>query len=178
MNKKLRIIVDIVLIAVGIVFLIFGIKDAIAMYKNNKVTDNVQFSKTYRSISEDNIYKYVTDKEANKILNDGTGVVLIGKETDAWMQVLVAPLNDYAESYVDTIYYLEMDKDTESYKVSDNLDYVKSPTIIIVKNGKVLDTLEKDDLIEDDYKGAPIDYFDSERLEDLHKKLTKISNLK
>lgn len=180
MNKKLRIGLDIVLIIVGIVFLIFGIKDAISMYKDSKVDDNVKFYRSYRSVGKDNIYKYLSVKKAEKLLDDGTGIIVFGETTDPWMQVLAEPLEDVVEAELDEIYYLELDDidfDKEAKNIKDKIGDVTSPRIVIVKDGKVLTDLKKSDLVDEEYEDAPIDYYDESRIETLKSQLTKISEL-
>ncbi len=175
-NKTLRIILDLVLIIVGIVFLIFGIKDAYNFYKENKIEDSVRFKKSYRSAPEDNIYKYVSLKEANEILLEKSGIILLGRTDDPWMQVLVSPLNDIVSESIDEIYYVEMD-DIDHPDFELELEEVTLPYIVIVKEGKVLTELDKSDIIDAEYEEAPIEYFDEANTRILKEKLSKITEL-
>ncbi len=181
MKKRTRIIIDVLLIIVGIIFLIFGIKDAVDMYKNSKIDDNTKFSRSYTSVDKENIYKYRDLKEIDSILKEDKGIILIGKTTDPWMQVLVNPLHNIVEDYTDSIYYLELDniKESNDYykKVTDKTGNLSSPTILIVKDGKILTTLHKSDLIDEEYDGIPLEYYTDERVEELRNKLDKITEL-
>lgn len=182
-NKTLRIVLDLVLIIVGIVFLIIGIKDAYNFYKENKIADNVRFMRSYRSAPEDNIYKYVTLDEANDILLNGTGLIFLAKTNDPWAQVFVAHLNEIAKEYIDEIYYLEMDdidmdKQEDKLELQNRFGNMLLPYIIIVKDGKILSELDKDDIVDADFDGAPIEYFDEETIKDVKEKLSKIIELK
>lgn len=180
MNKKVRIGLDITLIIVGIVFLVFGIKDAVTMYKSSKVDDNVKFYRSYSSVEKDNIYDYLSIKETDKFLKDGTGVIIFGETTDPWMQVLVKPLEDIVRDNLNKIYYFELDDvniDDEAKNIKQKIGNITSPRILIVKNGKILTDLQKGDLIDEEYEDAPIDYYDEERIETLKSQLIKISEL-
>lgn len=182
MNKKLRIIIDILLILVGIVLLVFGIKDVYNTFKVEEVPDALIFRKSYNSVSEDNSYKYITLKEADELLRDGTGIILIGSPSDAWMQVLVSPLDDIAKSYELDIYYLELDKlDTNSTIYEEfeiDLSKINTPSILLIKEGTILKEMSKDDIFESNFEGAPIEYFDEENLIKFKNSLKEISNLK
>lgn len=179
-NKALRIGIDIALVLIGVVFLIFGIKDAINFIKGQTISDPVQFSKDFREISEDNIYKYIDVSKAEKILNDESGVILIGSKSDAWMHVLVSPLNDILKENVESIYYLEIETiQDDDYKIlEEKIQSLNSPCIIIIKNGEIITKLSKSDLIEETFDGAPIEYYTEERIDSLKEKLEKISELK
>jgi len=181
MKKRTRIIIDVLLIIVGVIFLIFGIKDAVEVYNGSKINDNIKFSRSYTSVDEENIYKYKDLKGTNDILKSGQGIILIGKTTDPWMQVLVNPLHNIVEDYTDSIYYLELDniKESDDYytKVTDKIGNLSSPTILIVKDGKILTTLHKGDLIDEDYDGIPLEYYTDEKVEELSNKLDKITEL-
>lgn len=180
-NKALRIGLDIALILIGIVFLIFGIKDAIETFKNNQIEDNVKFKRTYSEITEDNIYRYTDLKKANKLIDEGTGVLLIGQKNDSWMHVLVSPLNEFVKDYQDIIYYLEIDNDDTNDKnyqtLTQKLEKIKTPTIVLIKDGNILSTYNKNDIFDSTFEGAPIEYFTEERTTSLKEKI-KISDLK
>lgn len=184
-NKTLRIILDLVLIVVGIIFLVIGIKDAYNFYIENKIEDNVRFKKSYASVPKDNIYRYVTIEEADEILSNKTGLILLGRTDDPWMQVLVKPLNDIVKEHFETIYYLELDelsnnekKKVDTSPIRTRLEDMELPYIFIVKDGNILGEIDKSDLIDDEFEGAPIEYFDDEHLIELKNKLSKIAELK
>ena len=178
-NKRLRIIVDIILIVVGIIFLIFGIKDAIDMYNSSKVSDALLFKKSYSYVPEDNVYNYVSLKELNKMLKKNSFILLIGEPLDSWTQVLVNPLNEVASSKDQKIYYLETtdlnssSSDYENLLSNLDLDELTTPYIAFIKDGSIYKTYSKDDLYESDYDGAPIDYWTENRLNTLKNDLSK-----
>lgn len=182
MEKKIRIIIDLVVIVVASIFLIFGIKDAITMFNKSKVTDNVKFSKSYPSIEKNNIYKYVNLKETLKLLDKGSALVLIGKTIDPWMQVLVNPLEDYSKDHIKEIYYLELDdldsSSKEYLELTKKIGKLSSPEVLIIKDGNIITKLLKNDIIDSNYDGIPIEYFDEDNIKKLNENLKEISNLK
>lgn len=180
MNKKLRITLDIITILIGMIFLFWGIKDAYSLYKNSKVDDNVKFAHSYTSVSKDNIYKYASLKDVNKLLKSDNAVIIFGKTTDPWMQVLVAPLESICKEYVDVIYYLELDNidfsDKEYKSVLEKVGSLSSPEVIFIKSSKIAETLEKSDIYDENFEGAPIEYFDKNNLATFNDKIKE--NLK
>lgn len=165
-NKTLRIVLDVILIIIGIVFLISGVKEAYNLYNSNKIEDNIIFKKSYNYVDEDNIYKYINTKELNNLLKNKRGIALIGYKTDPWMQVLVSPLNKIISTKYDVIYYLELDDldtDSKEFKELNKKIDISSPLLIIF-NKEEIKILTKKDLIDESYQEAPLEYFDEERL--------------
>lgn len=169
-NKKSRIILDLILIILGIIFLVFGIKDAIEMFKstNTKIEDAVLFKKDYSYAPNDNVYEYLTLEDADEMLESGTGIMLISSPTDAWTQVLVEPLDYIVKYEKETIHYQENKKLDESSKHYKSIlskldtDMLSNPTIIFIKNGTINKIYLKEDIYDVDYEGAPVDYWNDE----------------
>lgn len=163
--KRIRIITDILIILFGVVFLVFGIKDATKEINKNKVSDAERFHRSYNYVStKESVYEYVSIKKAISLLDDDC-VLLIGKTTNSWTQVLVKPLNDI---YKDgKIYYLELDNIENTSPAYNkllaklNVKKLDIPTIVISKKGK-LNIVTRNDIVDKDYEGAPIDYFNKE----------------
>ena len=183
-NKTLRIIVDITLIILGIIFLVFGIKDLINEINANKVEDSVRFKKDYSYVSTDNVYKYITLKELDKMLDSETGIVLVGNPKNPWTQVLVSPLNDVVKSSDMNIYYLDNSDIDESSKYYISIlskleiEDFEVPNIIFIKQGTIIKLYSKSDLYESSYKDAPIEYWTENRLESFNKDMVEqIDNL-
>lgn len=150
-SKVLRILIDLILIALGIVFLVFGIKDAIKEFSKPQIEDNIRFTKSYTNVPTDNIFKYI---ESLDLVKDENAVVFIANPKDAWSQVLSYQLNDILKTKYKTIYYLEQE-------ITEDI-----PTIVVIKDLQKK-TYEKKDIIDEDYKDAPIDYWTKERIEKL-----------
>ena len=170
-NKRIKIIeitLDIIIIILGVVFLISGIKDAVIKFNKYRLTDEKRFSGVYNLSLKDNRFKTLSVKEAKmNVFNDIT--ILVGNPTDSWTRILVKPLNDIYKEKNKTIYYLEINDDikkTNEYKEFLKVLKVKSlntPSIIISKNSKI-SIYTKDDIINKDYDGIPLEYFNDDNI--------------
>lgn len=181
MNKKLRITLDLIIIAVAVVFLIFGIRDAIDKFKGNSISDNMRFARVFSDLYENNIYKYISLKDTNRMIEKNSGVILIANHNDEWTGALVKPLEDIVKNRVDKIYYLELDgidmSSKEYLKLTKKIGNLDTFRLLIIKNGKVLTNLSKTELVEESYDGDPKEYFEDTRIDALKEKLEEISNL-
>ncbi len=63
-SKLVIITLDIIIIILGVVFLISGIKDAVNTYNKYKMTDEKKFSGIYNLNIKDVKYKYLSIKDA------------------------------------------------------------------------------------------------------------------
>ena len=174
-TKKLRIILDILIILIGFVFLYFGIRDARIYYANMKKSDAEIFHKEYSYVSvKESVYEYISLKEANKILKEDS-VILIGDSEDPYSQVLVKPLNDIYKGK--KIYYLQSvlldskKKEYNSFKKELKVKEFTTPMIILSKSNKHK-VLTKNDIYDSEFDGAPIEYFNNERKEKLKELVT------
>lgn len=164
-NKTARLAVDVIMIIVGIALLIWGIKDAYDFFKPPKVDDNILFRRSYRSVPEDNKYRYINKEDVENVFEEGSNILILGKTTDPWMQVLVGPLNEIIKDEVDVIYYLEMDDltFTEEEKINGiRFDNLSLPHIFVIESGDIKKSLGYKDIFDSDFDGAPIEYFDEE----------------
>lgn len=159
------------------------------LLKKEEVTpDNVKFAKEYTKISEDNLFKYKTLEEVNKILTKGTGVVYLGFPECPWCQEYVKYIDEVSKSVgLDKVYYSNIlddrKNDTEEYKETVKIlsDYLSNddegnkrvyvPSVIVVSSGKIV---MFDDETARDTKGydLPEEYWQSEDLTALKTKLT------
>ena len=159
------------------------------LLKKEEVTpDNVKFAKEYTKISEDNLFKYKTLEEVNKILTKGTGVVYLGFPECPWCQEYVKYIDEVSKSVgLDKVYYSNIlddrKNDTEEYKETVKIlsDYLSNddegnkrvyvPSVIVVSSGKIV---MFDDETARDTKGydSPKEYWQSENLTALKTKLT------
>ncbi len=174
-NKVVRISLDIILIILGIIFLVFGIRDFKDKINESKLGDNEKFKKEFSYVSKDNIYKYITLKDLTKILENGDYIILIGNKKDSWTQILVSPLNDVVKSNkIKNIYYLDInsiDKNDKNYnKLLSKLKLKKLevPIIIFTNDGKIKTVISKD-IYDSDYDDAPIEYWSSDKLKTFNK---------
>ena len=154
-SKPFRITIDLILIILGIIFLVFGIKDAISTFSTKELDDNVKFSKSYTNVPTDNTFKYIKSLDN---LDEQNAIIFIGNPNDVWSQVISPVLYEIVKDKYDVIYYYEELEDV--------------PEIIII-NESNKNFFKKDDLINSDYEGIPIEYFTQEKRLELSNKLFK-----
>lgn len=179
-----------ILIFIGIILIVIIL--CLILFPRNKEEDNVRFSKEYTTLSEDNVFVYKNSEEIIKILEHGTGVVLLGFPECPWCQKYVVYLNEVAKELdLEEIYYYNILEDRESnndtYKkivsiLESYLQYDKEgnkrvyvPLVVGIKNGEIVGF---DDETSYDTKGFenPDDYWNDEEVRDLKTKLTDIIN--
>lgn len=178
----------IVPISILVLLIIAGLTYFFLLKKEEVTPDNVKFAKEYTKISEDNLFKYKTLEEVNKILTKGTGVVYLGFPECPWCQEYVKYIDEVSKSVgLDKVYYSNIlddrKNDTEEYKETVKIlsDYLSNddegnkrvyvPSVIVVSRGKIV---MFDDETAKDTKGydSPKEYWQSENLTALKTKLT------
>jgi len=167
-TQKSRIIVDLILIILGIIFLVFGIKDLVDKINSTKIDDATRFKSEYSYVSKENNYEYLTFKKFEKMINSKTGVILLGSPLDPWTQVLVEPLNVVAKEENTIIDYLDVNEYKNIIKKSKILDNFDVPKIIFIKNGKINTIINKEDIYDKEFDDAPIEYWTDEKLEEFN----------
>lgn len=178
----------IVPISILVLLIIAGLTYFFLLKKEEVTPDNVKFAKEYTKISEDNLFKYKTLEEVNKILTKGTGVVYLGFPECPWCQEYVKYIDEVSKSVgLDKVYYSNIlddrKNDTEEYKKTVKIlsDYLSNddegnkrvyvPSVIVVSSGKIV---MFDDETARDTKGydLPEEYWQREDLTALKTKLT------
>lgn len=178
----------IVPLSILVLLIIAGLTYFFLLKKEEVTPDNVKFAKEYTKISEDNLFKYKTLEEVNKILTKGTGVVYLGFPECPWCQEYVKYIDEVSKSVgLDKVYYSNIlsdrKNDTEEYKETVKIlsDYLSNddegnkrvyvPSVIVVSSGKIV---MFDDETARDTKGydSPKEYWQSENLTALKTKLT------
>lgn len=178
----------IVPLSILVLLIIAGLTYFFLIKKEEVTPDNVKFAKEYTKISEDNLFKYKTLEEVNKILTKGTGVVYLGFPECPWCQEYVKYIDEVSKSVgLDKVYYSNIlsdrKNDTEEYKETVKIlsDYLSNddegnkrvyvPSVIVVSSGKIV---MFDDETARDTKGydSPKEYWQSENLTALKTKLT------
>ena len=158
--------------------------------EKNEVTDAIKFSQEYKEVGEDNLFVYRTYEEIVKILENGTGIVLLGFPECPWCQRYAKYLNEVAKDLdFDKIYYYNILEDrknnTEEYKkivslIEEHLQYdeegnkrIYVPAIIALNNGEIVGF---DDETAGDTKGFenPDDYWNEEAVKTFKEKLETI----
>ena len=145
------IIYTIIFIICLVLCIIIGTKD----YSKDKLSDNLRFSSIYDKVSEDNVYKFATATDVLSIINNGSGIILMGFPLNKWTNDYAYIINDVAkEKNIKEIYYYDFLDDRENkngtyetivnelsvYTITDDLGKknIYAPTLMVVKEGKVI----------------------------------------
>ena len=154
MKKKIIIVVSIiVLVLLGIGLYLYS-KDNVRFKFSYESLNNVEYSngKTIKvSIPFDNRIKYLSNKELDKLLDGGTGILYFGYDSCPWCRNIVPVLIDVVkDNDIKTINYVDIHKnDISKTKVLEKLsEYLREndegkkiiavPDVYVIKDGKVL----------------------------------------
>ena len=150
---KKRTIIDLILMFLLLILLIFlGTRD---YSKNNKGKDSKRFDHDYSMVSSDNVFKYVSEEEVNKILAKGEGIIFMGFKDNEWCNYYAKIINETAkEMQINKVYYYDFLADREKKSVNYNKiveylkDYLKkddmgnvnlvAPSIVVLKDNVVI----------------------------------------
>lgn len=167
-------------IIIGITIL--AIVGAILIYEfvpREESVSNKKFNEEYTLVDKDNVYVYKSINEIINVLSNGTGIVYLGFPECPWCQRYVVYLNILAKEYnVKEIYYYNIknarSNNTKEYQkiveiLKDLLPYddngnkkVFVPTVVFVKNGKVIALDDETSTISDGT--TPDEYWNQERI--------------
>lgn len=151
--NQIKIIITFAVVAI-IITLIVIFREQLFKVKEN-ITDSERFFRDYNGVSVDNVYKYVTAKEAIELFKSDEAVIFFGFKECIWCQEYAPILNNYAkENNVETIYYVDIKEDrannTEEYQeivkllekyleVDDNNNKrIYVPDVYFIKEGKII----------------------------------------
>ena len=147
-KNKIQMIIFIICL---ILCIVIGTKD----YSKDKVSDNIRFSELYSQVSSNNVYKFINATEALSIINNRSGIILMGFPTNKWTNSYAKIVNDAAKEVgIKEIYYYDFLNDRENnngtyetivnklevYVTVDDLGNkdLHAPTLIIVKDGIII----------------------------------------
>lgn len=88
---------------------------------NGKATAN---NNTYPTVTidENNTVKYVTEREAVELLENGTGVIYFGFKECPWCRNMISILTNVAKENETKIYYLDISNIRSKYELDENLE--------------------------------------------------------
>lgn len=132
-------------------FIIIGKTD----FSKDEETESQKFSSIYNLVEENNLFHFSDATEILNIINNRSGVILMGFPMNKWTNYVADILDEVAkELKLDTVYYYDFLKDRDesngTYEtIVNKLDmYVTvddegtkdlhAPTILVVKNGEVI----------------------------------------
>ena len=136
MNKdqKVLILIIVLIVLIAGIFGVYAYKHKDEKRCKTEETDAIKFKREYEeyndknydngkpyfniSLSNKNLFKYVTEEEAVKFLKEGTGVIYFGFPQCPWCRSLVPYLEEVGEKYgLDEIYYLNIREIRDTYKI-------------------------------------------------------------
>ena len=161
-DKKNLLILGLIIIIVLLVILLVKVSE-----KESDSNDAIKFAQEYTEVGEDNIYVYRTYDEIIKILENGTGIILLGFPECPWCQRYAVYLNEVAnELDFDKIYYYNILEDrknnTEEYQnivsiISEYLKYdeegnkrIYVPSVIAINKGEIVGFDDETSIITED----------------------------
>ena len=153
-NTQMIIYILLYIICIGL-FIVIGKTD----YKKNEPSDSFKFSNLYNLVPENNVYVFSNHNDVLDILNGRSGVILFAFPSNKWSNNYAYLLNKAAlYTGVDKIYYYDFLKDRDEnngtyetivnklknylYVLDEELLNIYSPSIIIVKNGEIINYID------------------------------------
>ncbi len=182
MKKMTRNFIYLVLFAFLIwCFVYLGKKDF-----SSTITDAERFSKEYTTIDTDNPFVYVNSNRVLNILNNETGIILVGFSSNAWMQEYVRELYPVLkENNITKVYYYDVIEDrtkkTKNFRQIEDLlskylkitdmgaEYLFTPALIFVKDGKIINYDDETSLVSFDMR--PDTYWNEDAITSFHNKI-------
>lgn len=147
-----------------LLFILIASSVLLLIYVSNNNSNH--FSKLYKDVPNDNVYKKISASDAINLIQNKTGIIYIGYKECPWCQKLVPLLNEVAKEdeieniyYIDNFYNMRPDKnenpeDEEEYNKLVNLlgdkivemkskenefNIIRVPLVLFIKNGKIVD---------------------------------------
>lgn len=182
MKKMTRNFIYLVLFAFLIwCFVYLGKKDF-----SSTITDAERFSKEYTTIDMDNPFVYVNSNRVLNILNNETGIILVGFSSNAWMQEYVRELYPILkENNITKVYYYDVIEDrtkkTKNFRQIEDLlskylkitdmgaEYLFTPALIFVKDGKIINYDDETSLVSFDMR--PDTYWNEDAITNFRNKI-------
>lgn len=153
---------------------------------SSTITDAERFSKEYTSIEKENPFVYVGSNRVLEILNNETGIILVGFSSNAWMQEYVKELYPVLkENNINKVYYYDVIEDrtkkTKNFRQIEDLlskylkitdmgaEYLFTPALIFVKDGKIINYDDETSLVS--YNMRPNTYWNEDAINNFRNKI-------
>lgn len=139
MNKdqKMFVLIIILLVVIAGSFGVYAYKHKDEKKCKTEETDAIKFKREYEQyndknydngkpyfkveLSNKNLFKYISEEDAVKFLNEKTGIIYFGFPQCPWCRSLVPYLEEIGKKYgVEHIYYLNIMDIRDTYKLEDN----------------------------------------------------------
>ena len=89
------------------------------MELNDKINETTGETYPLVNISADNTVKYISTKEAVKMLKEKTGLIYFGYKTCPWCRSLVSTLTEVATEKDEKLYYVDIEDIRSSFTITD-----------------------------------------------------------
>ena len=153
---------------------------------SSTITDAERFSKEYTSTEKENPFVYVGSNRVLEILNNETGIILVGFSSNAWMQEYVKELYPVLkENNINKVYYYDVIEDrtkkTKNFRQIEDLlskylkitdmgaEYLFTPALIFVKDGKIINYDDETSLVS--YDMRPNTYWNEDAINNFRNKI-------
>ena len=153
---------------------------------SSTITDAERFSKEYTSTEKENPFVYVGSNRVLEILNNETGIILVGFSSNAWMQEYVKELYPVLkENNINKVYYYDVIEDrtkkTKNFRQIEDLlskylkitdmgaEYLFTPALIFVKDGKIVNYDDETSLVS--YDMRPNTYWNEDAINNFRNKI-------
>ena len=150
-NKTQMVIYIILFVALLSLFVVVGQID----FKKEEEPEATQFSTLYNLVDKDNLYVFSDATNVLNILKGRSGVVFLAFPSNKWSNKYASILNEVSKEVgLDKIYYYDFKKDRDesngTYETivneldmyvpvnDENEKNIQAPTVVIVKNGKII----------------------------------------
>lgn len=185
-KNKIKIIITLVIVVLLIAILII-FKDKFFVVQNN-ITDSEKFYTEYNQVGVDNIFEYVSAKQAIELFKSEKAIIFFGFKECKWCQSYAPILNEAAkENGADKIYYCNIKEDRKEntseyqelvkllekylYEDDNKNKRIYVPDVYFVKDKKIIGHNNDTSIIE----GADTEeYYTAEQKKILKDKLVKL----
>jgi len=182
MKETIRKIIYLILFTLLIFcFIYLGKKDF-----TENITDGEKFSREYSGIPTNNPFVYVNSSKVLSILENDTGIILIGFSSNKWMQEYVKELYPILiDNNINKVYYYDLSEDrvkklknfreiedilSTYLKITDTGDeYLFTPALVFVSNGEIINYDDETSLVS--LNMNPSTYWNSEKEEEFRNKI-------
>ena len=163
-KSKTQMIVYLILTIICLVLFVYiGEMD----FHKNEADEQIKFSNLYNEVSKNNLYVFSNATDVLNIINGRSGVILFGFPLNKFVNTYASILNTVAtENGIDKIYYYDFLKDRDesngTYETivkklqvyapvnDEGVQDIMAPTILIVKNGKVIAYIDDASIMKGD----------------------------
>jgi len=165
--------------------LVVAVPTIMLLPRQSDLPDAIRFSKEYVLVEEDNAFVYKSVSQVADILENGTGIVILGFRECIWCQTYVAILHEVAKDLgVVEIYYSDIRTDREINSIpyqrivkaldehleldTEGRPRVFVPAFTVVKDGVIIGHDNETSTLSDI---SPVDYWTNSKVDALKQRM-------